>query len=263
MCRLILALGTFDAKDIVTGAVAMASGETADHDSPIVNHPDGWGAIWSDSSATTGLSVLRDARSATESALESGLGAIRTGFLAIHVRSATHLTTKGLQYTHPLQRSFDGWYFMHNGSQPTVHRMLGLEHSTFDSAEYFDYLVPPGTLILDEQATRERLRNIPRGGNSGNAFIVCRDCAYVVHWQTDCGTWHRYFTMHQLIEPRRTIVSSEVIPSIAPAKYWEMVQPKTLTEFRFKTARSSSSRAVRQRLRKCSSELETKPTNHE
>jgi len=230
MCRLILAAGTFDPHDIVKGAVAMALGNTANHDSPLRCHPDGWGALWSDPASPTGMSVLRDVRQADETALNSGLSAARTPFLAIHVRNATHTSTRGLQYTHPLQRSADGWYFMHNGSQPTVHKMLGLEHSTFDSAEYFDYVIPTGALKLDEQQTLHRLRRIPKGGNSGNAFAVCKARAYVIHWQTPDSPWKHYFTMHQLFEPERRVIASEVIPAIAPAKYWEPLAPDTLIE---------------------------------
>lgn len=230
MCRLILAIGTFDSQDIVNAAVAMASGQTANHDSPLRNHRDGWGAIWSDSASSTGLSVMRNVRPAEETAINSGICAIRTGFLAIHVRNATYPTTRGLEYTHPLQRAVDGWYFMHNGSQPTVHQMLGLEHSTFDSAEYFDYLIPASAQKMDEQSTLDRLRRIPEGGNCGNAFAVSKDRAYVIHWQSPGSLWPRYFTMHQLIEPERRIIASEVVPSIAPASNWEPVPAGTLIE---------------------------------
>lgn len=233
MCRLILATGTFDPNEIVAGAVAMAAGQTANHESSIRNHPDGWGGIWSDQRSATGLSVMRDARTAGASALDSGLGSIETNFLAIHVRSASYPTTRGLEYTHPLERPVDGWYFMHNGSLPTVYQKLGLERSTFDSAEYFDYLVPTGAVRLDLQATRDRLMRIPAGGNSANAFAMCQDRAYVINWQTNPDLWPQYFTMHQLIEPARRIVSSEIIPAIAPARYWQAVPPGTLMELRF------------------------------
>lgn len=231
MCRLILATGTFDAKDIVAGAVAMASGETANHDSPLLIHNDGWGAIWSDATSAHGLSVYRDTRPATQTAFDSGLTTLRTNFLAIHVRNATYPTTMGLAYTHPLQRSVDNWFFMHNGSQPTVHKMLGLVRSSFDSAEYFDYLIPAGARMLDENVTMERLGRIPKGGNSGNAFAVCPERAYVIHWRAPDSPWPRYFTMHQLIEPERRIVSSEIITTIAPADFWQPVASNTLIEF--------------------------------
>lgn len=240
MCRLIVAVGTFDPKEIIAGAVAMASGRNAEHDSTILVHPDGWGAVWRDPASATGLSVLRDVRPATESLAESGLDAIRTDLLAIHLRRASDPATRGPRFTHPLQRPADDWCFMHNGSQPTVHRMLGLERSTFDSAEYFDYLIPAGALMLDEQATLDRLREIPPGGNCGNAVAVRRDRAYVIHWRSDRDLWPRYFTMHQLVEPGRRIVASEVIPSIAPAGRWEALPPDTLMELCCEEERTAS-----------------------
>ena len=232
MCRLIVATGTFDAGDIVEGAVAMAAGRTADHDSSFVVHPDGWGAVWRDPASASGLAVLRDARSATESARASGLTAVKTDFLAIHVRHANTPTTKGARFTHPLERPADGWYFMHNGFLPTVYQLLGRERSTFDSAEYFDYLIPVGTRALEERETLARLRAIPPGGNSGNAVAVPRDRAYVIHWRAVREVWPRYFTMHELVEPGRRIIASEVIPSLAPADRWRPLPPDTVTELR-------------------------------
>jgi len=233
MCRLIVATGTFDAGDIVEGAVAMAAGRTADHDSSLVVHPDGWGAVWRDPASPSGLAVLRDARPATERARDSGLAAIRTDFLAIHVRRAINPATTGGRFTHPLERPADGWYFMHNGSLPTVHQLLGLERSTFDSAEYFDYLIPAGARALEESETLARLRAIPPGGNSGNAVAVRRDRAYVIHWRVVREVWPRYFTMHELVEPGRRIIASEVIPALAPAERWRPLPPDSVTELRF------------------------------
>jgi glutamine amidotransferase len=232
MCRLIVAAGTFRAIDILDAAVAMASGETAEHDGPFVVHPDGWGAVWRNRTSPTGLSMFREARPAQESALDSPVAAVETDFLAIHVRRAGDESTKGLRFTHPLQRRIDDWVFMHNGSQPTVHRMLGLERSTFDSAEYFDYIVPAGALMLEERRTLERLQAIPPGGNSGNALAVRRGLAYVIHSWSAGKSWARYFTMHQLVNPGCRIVSSEVIRSLAPERGWEAVRRHAVIEFR-------------------------------
>ncbi len=231
MCRVIVASGTFDAGAIVEAAVAMAAGQTANHDSSFVVHPHGWGAVWRDPASPHGLSALRDVRPATETALDSGLAAITTDFLAIHVRHASSPITRGLEFTHPLQRPADGWYFMHNGFAPTVHRLLGLPCSSFDSAEYFEYLVPAGAQALEPRETLARLRAIPPGGNPGNVVAVSRDRAYVVHWRPGTGS-PRYFTMHELVEPGRRIIASDVIPSLAPADRWRPVPPETVLELR-------------------------------
>src|SRR5439155_27111590 len=139
----------------------------------------------------------------------------------------------GLQFTHPLQRSVDDWLFMHNGSQPTIHRLLGLEHSVFDSAEYFDYLIAPGATMLDRRETLDRLRAIPPGGNSANAVAVRSDRAYVIGYSSDRSLSPRYFTLHQLVEPDRHIVASDVITSLAPRVCWEAVPSDSIIEFVF------------------------------
>jgi glutamine amidotransferase len=231
MCRFIVAAGTFDANAIVAAAVAMSSGETADHDSSIRVHHDGWGAVWRDPGSATGLSVFHDTRPATETASGSRVAGIRTDFLAIHVRHATGSTTRGLPFTHPLRRSADDWVFMHNGTQPTIHRLLGLDRSTFDSAEYFDYLISPGATTLDRREILDRLRGIPLGGTSANAVAVRPDCAYVICYSSDRTASPRYFTMYQLVEPGRHIVASDVIPALAPADRWQPVPPETILEF--------------------------------
>jgi predicted glutamine amidotransferase len=231
MCRMIVAVGTFDVEEIFAGAVAMASGLTADHDGPFTVHPDGWGAVWHDSRSPTGLGVMRGIGPVTDQVIDAlGSAVPTTDFLAIHVRRATRSTTKGPRFTHPLARS-DGWHFMHNGYLPTAHRMLGLEKSAFDSAEYFDYVIPVGAEKLDQDETLDRLRALPAGGNSGNAIAVSPDRGYLIHWRQDHDTYPRYFTMRQLIESGRHVIASEVIPAIAPPGRWDDVPADTVLEF--------------------------------
>ncbi|MBJ6766058.1 class II glutamine amidotransferase [Myxococcaceae bacterium JPH2] len=242
MCRLILASGRFQARDILEGAVAMAVGQTARHDSPLLYHPDGWGAVWRDSTSPSGISMVRDPRPAEVTALGSDLARVQTDFLAVHVRRASLSTTRGSAYTHPLQRQSDGWHFMHNGSQPTVYQLLGRERSHFDSAEYFDYIIPPGSEALDEEETLARLRAIPTpGANSGNAIAVSPDRAYLIHWRADVRMWPRYFTMQEYTEPGLRVVASEIIPTIAPVNRWKAVPIDRVIEFRFDTARRLAS----------------------
>ncbi|MRV72385.1 hypothetical protein GJ700_11760 [Duganella sp. FT92W] len=231
MCRMILATGKFNTADIVQAMVAVARGDTADHEASFSQHPHGWGAVWRDMDAPTGLSAMRETTAAEISLLASGLASVKTDFLAIHVRRTTSSTTIGAQFTHPLKRPAEDWYFMHNGSQPTVHQFLGLPSSTFDSAEYFDYLVPEGTASLDQSEALERLRNIPEpGSNSGNAFAIKPDCAYVIHWRSPSDTWPRYFTMHETVSPDCRIISSEIVPALAPAEQWTPLPPQTILE---------------------------------
>jgi len=174
MCRLILARGDFRTDDIVDAALAMSTGITADHEGPIRVHPNGWGAVWQDPAVEGGLGIYRDVRSMADSVHESPVRSVRSDFLTIHTRHATLQRNAGLQFTHPLERIEDGftWYFMHNGFLPTVYQLLGLPRSEFDSAEYFQYIVPRGSMTIDEDETRLRLRAIPPGGTSGNSVAV-------------------------------------------------------------------------------------------
>jgi glutamine amidotransferase len=232
MCRLILAAGAFDPAAVLAAAIEMSCGLTADHDNATKRHLHGWGAVWRE--ADTGeLRVHRDPRPAADTAGASPAARARTDFLAVHVRNASLPHTRGPRFTHPLHRPGDDWYFMHNGYLPTVHQMLGLPASDFDSAEYFDYLLPPGTRALEEEATLARLRAIPPGGMSGNAIAVRRERAHLVHWSPPDTPTPRFFQMHRLTLPGLEVVASEAVPSLAPDRLWRHLPADTVVTFPF------------------------------
>lgn len=233
MCRLILAKGRFSARAIADAAVAMSEGHTAQHEGPIRCHPNGWGALWKSPGSRHGLEAHRDTRTILEGLEDSPVPRLETDFLAIHVRHATLSHTRGLEYTHPLQRGEEGavpWYFMHNGFLPTVHRLLGMERSHFDSREYFDYIIPSDTDALDTRAALERLRAIPPGGSSGNAIAVNPRRAYLLHWSPADTPYPRYFQMHRLATPDFVVLASEIIPALGPAERWEPVPREYILE---------------------------------
>ncbi|WP_405540359.1 class II glutamine amidotransferase [Streptomyces sp. NBC_00075] len=225
MCRMILASGSFDVADILAAAVTMSRGESADHDNATVCHAHGWGVVWRDG-RTGELGCHRDVRPAWQGVPDSPLTDLKTDFLAIHVRNATLPEKQGLRFTHPLTRAADDWYFMHNGYMPTVHRLLGMEHSEFDSAEYFDYLIPPGTAALGEEVVLEQLRAVPPGGStSGNAIAVHRRGASIVHWSPGETPTPRFFTLHEFVTPKVHVVSSERVPALAEPPLWRALAP--------------------------------------
>ncbi|MFJ9606875.1 class II glutamine amidotransferase [Kitasatospora sp. NPDC101176] len=232
MCRLILASGTFDPADIVAAAVQMSRGLTADHDNATTVHAHGWGAVWRDPGSGA-LRAHRDERPAAESAPDSPVATARTDFLAIHVRNATLPENRGPAFTHPLERPGDPWYFMHNGYLPTAYRGLGLAASAFDSAEYFDYLIPPGTDRLDERTALARLRALEPGGTSGNAVAVHPDRAHLVHWSPPDTRTPRFFAMRRTTTATAQIVASETVPALAPSAAWRPVAPGTVLTFPF------------------------------
>jgi predicted glutamine amidotransferase len=227
MCRLLLAHGEFDVRQMLAAAVGMSLGETADHNGPTQVHPNGWGAVWREGGPGGTLAFHRDPGPLFDGVHDSPLPSLRTDFLAIHSRHATISANVGLPFIHPLVRT-DGsttWYFMHNGFLPTVHRLLNLDGSRFDSAEYFEYAVPVGATALDEADLLARLRAIPPGGSSGNAIVVNTTDAYVIHWTPSAEADRRYFTMHTLETDRAVIVSSEVVPALGPPRNWWPVAP--------------------------------------
>src|SRR4051812_31115107 len=116
MCRLLVAEGDFDASLLFDAAAAMARGTAAVHDSPIRVHPDGWGMAaykrscgrWSVHRCTT---PIFDTEPAPEIALA------KPDLLVIHSRHATRPSTKGAEFTHPIEETNQDvrWYLMHNG----------------------------------------------------------------------------------------------------------------------------------------------------
>jgi glutamine amidotransferase len=223
MCRLILARGAgLDVGAVLRAALGMSTGGTADHENPITRHPNGWGAVWRQ---PDGWRVHRDRRSMAESWHTAPMTGVRADVLAVHVRHATLSHTLGEEYSHPLQRPGEPWFFMHNGFLPTVHRQLGLPASRFDSAEYFDYLIPRGSagLVPDEALTR--VRAIAPGGSSGNAIAISDRSAYVVHWTPPGTAYPRYFTMHRFRRPGLDVIASEVVPALGAAASWTPLPP--------------------------------------
>jgi hypothetical protein len=232
MCRLIFARGRVPVTDVLHAALDMSTGRTADHDGPTTCHPNGWGAVWRDDDRPDGLGAHREVRCLEDSWCEAPLRGLRTDVLAVHVRHATLPHTLGPRFTHPLYRPGppQPWYFMHNGFLPTVYRNLGLPASRFDSAEYFDYLVPPGAVALPARRTLARLRAIPPGGSSGNAIAVNPTTSYVVHWSARGNPYPRYFAMHRLRLPDLLVISSEIVPTLAAADRWEPLRPQRVFE---------------------------------
>jgi glutamine amidotransferase len=227
---MILATGRFRTGDVLAAAVAMSEGDTAAPDAPIRRHPDGWGALWRRPDG--GFETYRDTRSMVDSVAGSPVEGVQTDFLVVHARHATRPGTTGLGFTHPLVRGAGraAWYFVHNGFMPTVHRRLGLVRSEFDSAEYFDYIVPAGAQALAEQEVVARLGQVEPGGTSANAIAVSAGRAWVIHWTADGSAAPEYFTMRRLGGPDSVVIASDVVPALGSRPDWAPLPPRCLVE---------------------------------
>jgi glutamine amidotransferase len=210
----------------------MSCGRTADHEGPTQHHPNGWGAVWSEGGR---IAYHRDVRAIADSADQSPIRDLTTSFLAVHVRHATLARNHGAECTHPLERVVAGrtWYLLHNGFLPTIHQVIGLERSEFDSAEYFEYLLRDAGRELDFAATTAKLRAIPPGGTSANAFLVNDERVYVIHWTPEDTKYPRYFTMHRLDLDDCTVIASEIIPALAPHARWRPLEARSIHQLTF------------------------------
>lgn len=233
MCRMILAYGRFDAAAVLEAARAMSCGETACHDGPIREHPNGWGCLWLENGnirTLHGTGTFADALPGIDA------DAIRTRFLAVHVRHATLSKNQGLEFSHPLWRTSGAtqWYMMHNGFLPTIYAQLGLAESRFDSAEYLEYLVDQAT---PADFTRDYLQNkmaqIAPGGSAGNAIFVTRNKAWAWQWHPADTPYPAYFTMHLCQQNGSTFIASEQILTLGEASSWRQMHNHELHEISF------------------------------
>ncbi|WP_342627342.1 hypothetical protein AAC691_13905 [Nguyenibacter vanlangensis] len=232
---MILAVGNITVRDIFDAAVAMSSGLTADHDGPITCHPNGWGAVWVNKEDSNTFHYFRSTFPLFKADFETTpLAGSAPHMIAIHARHATVPTKIGLRFAHPLVRTSGApskeWHFMHNGFTPTVHKLIGLEDSSFDSDEYFSYLLGSDDGNLSINTLMTKLDLIPDGNSSGNAFLLTQDRAFIIHYVFPGCRYESYFQMHQLVGAGFKIFSSEPIPSLAAMSAWKALKKNSVIE---------------------------------
>ena len=234
MCRLICAFGEFEAAAIADAAVAMAHGATATHGHSVTTHLDGWGALWRDTDAEFSLRVHRNPDSDTAESLAGAHFISRpTNFMVVHVRHATFAEKRGHEFTHPVVTSNGDkqlWYLFHQGYLPEVAKRLGMDESHFDSREYLEFIRPTSGTRLCGASILEKLDKLGPGNTSGNAVLLNRFRAYLIHWFADDVPDVDFYTMRAFRTPTATIISSEAIPAIAPPDQWTELAPRQVIE---------------------------------
>ncbi len=233
VCRMIAAIGQFSTTEVLKAAKSMSLGRIADHEHPVRKHDDGWGALWLEQNSHDRIGAYRSLTAIGDELEEFAKRVPRTEFLAIHVRKATIPEQQGLQYTHPISRGGRSvpWYIMHNGCVPTVYRELGLSCSSFDTAEYFEYICPRMGDRVDADDVLRKLDHLSSKNTSANAFLVNQSHFYVVHWYPENSPYPRFYTVFVARTGRATFISSEVIRELAPANVWQPLPRVGLLEF--------------------------------
>jgi glutamine amidotransferase len=232
MCRLILAIGKFNSKDIAIAAAEMSLGLHTTVRAPIYRHPNGWGAIWQDSTSPRQLRLHRSSADLASDVDRSMIEALDTRFLALHARYASVSENTGIKYAHPVTRPGRvTWHMMHNGFLPTVHEQLGHPYSTFDSLEYLEYATASTSAYLRRSTLVQKLRRLQPGGTAGNAFFINSSRAYVFQWFPDQSENAGFYTMHVHATADRTIISSEPISALGAVSTWRPLQNGDLLRF--------------------------------
>ncbi len=234
MCRMILARGDFSVEQVIEAARAMCSGESAQHDGPIKEHPNGWGCLWLEGDQ---VRTLHGTGSFAKSIQEIDVSKINTRFLAIHVRHATLSKNMGIEFSHPLNRTSNDtpWYLMHNGFLPTIYPHLGLESSNFDSAEYLQYIVEGITPAdITEHYLKSKMAKLAPGGSAGNAFFMTAEKAWAWQWHPDDTPFPRYFTLHKYQHQGTEYIASEQISALGEASHWHPMSNHQLHEISLK-----------------------------
>lgn len=233
MCRMILAQGDFSVAAVLDAARAMSCGETAQHDGPIKQHPNGWGCLWREKGE---IRTLHGVGAFADALPEMDISRIRSRFLAVHVRHATLSSNLGPAFSHPLRHASGGrqWYLMHNGFLPTIYSHLGLAASRFDSSEYLEYIVDRITPAdISQRYLQEKMAQLAPGGSSGNAFFITGERAWAWQWHPDDTPFPRYFTLHSYQDANTQYISSEMIPELATATDWRQMRNHELHELTF------------------------------
>ncbi len=227
MCRMLLAIGDFPLEKTLQAAISMAQGATCPHPAPSSDHPHGFGLVWSDAEQPTGYAMFKcldplGMQSASQLMALAGPSLKHTRLLAVHARYATRPQDRGQEFCHPLEAdTMQGpAYFMHNGFLPFAYQQLGLPESRFDTAEYLQLvqkLLGAGTL---EQHLPEILEPMGKPGSAANFFFINGVNARVFNWWPQGHEFSDYFRMQILRRSTHTIISSDVLPDMAPHNDW-------------------------------------------
>lgn len=244
MCRMIAAVGSFDADPLIEALRTMALNENAAYEhehrhlGPGLLHDCGWGAAFR---GADGLSVHRSAKPCFEEGELAGLaetlrgtrsggpargdghggesGAARAGMLVLHARRTKRRDTIALENTHPFRAEWGGLdhAFCHNGEVRDLSQLswdpLLHPRGTTDSERLFFHLLTrldPSGPAESVAATMSRVRDF----TSLNCLLITGR-SVIAHARVSPGSsYPRYYTLWRGRGAGVDVVSSEIVAGL-------------------------------------------------
>ena len=198
----------------MSAVAQMSTGACATHEyARQFRHDDGWGAAAVLDSHDT-VAVFRGAMPISQSTVAGSLDRLTCRALVVHARAASKPAQRGLVFAHPIEATIGDervWFF-HNGFCPTVHELIGLSESRWDSEELLGWLLPAFSATDWRRALRQRLARLRAG--TANCVFLFSQRLIVCNWIDVTVGANQYYTMHAHVTSRSVIVASEPAPAL-------------------------------------------------
>jgi glutamine amidotransferase len=222
MCRMLAAVGRFDAAPLVAGLRAMAMNRNPPHRHEYSGrggdfvHADGWGAVWEDAGR---LVSTRGTPACFEDPALDRLAEVRTERLVLHARRGTGDAGVRLENTHPFVARHDGaeWAYCHNGTVRDTSSLRELDGVTpqggTDSERLFHHLLASFDAARPEASVAAALDAV-RDYSCLNSFLLTPGrLLYAARAEEGTGR-PEYYTLWRARGDGFSIVSSEPLPEL-------------------------------------------------
>ncbi len=223
---MIVAVGEIEARQLIEDLIVIARGENEINEKNVslgkFRHADGWGIAYMDMDGR--WHVHKSTCPIFEDENISMFNGITAKAIILHARKATK-GNRSLDNTQPIiyTEDDDDYLFTHNGTiqddfSPSRKRVSGES----DSVMWFNS-------IIDDIKKEGRMLSFPTVYSSANFFLVTPEKIIVGEDYKDAP---RYHTMKFCHEEGRTIVSSEVLPTMKE-KHWRDMPNQSTIELDF------------------------------
>jgi predicted glutamine amidotransferase len=229
MCRILAALGRFDAERLARALRVMAENANPAYDHELrklgegLKHDCGWGALYRDGAKL--VTWRRTAPCFTDRAFDA-VADIESDLLVLHARRTKDRSTIAEKNTHPFPATYRGeaWGFCHNGDLKDLSQLTYdpefVPKATIDSERLLFHILTH----LDRSNPRDSLEKMLgelRGFTCLNSVLVGPGVVLAYARKDPQGTLPRYYTLWRGRGRDLDIVSSEVVDGLDVA--WEAV----------------------------------------